>query len=431
MTLIRLAEWGSRRVTALNLDTRRALFDAAQTWQHAHNLPQPPLYFGGMDGHTLFARQWVGVVEVEGVRVEIYPKLDAALLDGAAPDEAIADTALRALLPMLDAASFGDWIETGRAALGETALSFPDVWAFLLGKHLSVELRRGLVSNYLPHNGDLSAVRGKVAVSRQVGALFNRMDRVACEWDEFTPDTPFNRLLKCACTQLKKRASHPVARGLLGDCAFALEDAGDVSPQTALRETERLIWTRGSERFRPAFELARRLLQDLSPELEGGDAGSWAFLVDMNAVFEGFCRAALEARFGAVVEEQVNVGTLFRGPNRTRQLADFLWSRGDERWIGDAKWKLLGSKAPTLTDEEDNVKTGAISPADVRQLTTYALLLKEKENLAGVPHLSILYPTLNAQNATAQRFSTWNGADLWLWPVRVKGASSLAETVLV
>lgn len=75
MSTIRLSEWGSRRVSDdLSLDTRRAISDAAQLWQQTHRLPQPPLVFGGLDGRTLSARQWVGILEVEGARVEIYPR---------------------------------------------------------------------------------------------------------------------------------------------------------------------------------------------------------------------------------------------------------------------------------------------------------------------------------------------------------------------
>lgn len=427
MQLIRLAEYGCA-LTDLPRATRVALHDAALNWKNAHNLNALPLQWGGADGCTLSARQWVGVVEVEGARVEIYPKLDKALLQGAAPDERIADSTLSALLPLLEAAQFGDWVETGDAALGETQLSFVDVWAFLLGRHLSVELRRGVVAQYQHQRDDLAGVRGKIAVSRQVGALWNRMDVIACEWDEFSADTPFNRLLKCACVEVRKRTMHPVARGLLGDCAFMLNDAADVAPAVALRQTNRLIWTRGAQRYRAAFELARRLLRELSPELEGEAANSWAFLVDMNAVFEGFCRAALEAKFGVAVQEQVGVGTLFREPNRVNQIADFVWTRENQRWIGDAKWKLLSDKAPDVAENE-SVKAGAVSPTDARQLSVYALLVQQQENLAEVPATALLYPTLGA--ATPQVLRSWNGADLHLWPVRVRGVAALSEAIAV
>ena len=239
------------------------------------------------------------------------------------------------------------------------------------------------------------------------------MDVIACEWDEFCADTPFNRLLKCACVEVRKRARSPLARGLLGDCAFMLQEVADVAPVVALRQTERLIWTRATQRYRASFELARRLLRDLSPQIEGGDANSWAFLVDMNAVFEGFCRAVLEARFGVAVEEQVHIGHLLRAPHRAiAQKPDFVWQTDAQSWIGDAKWKMLGEQS--------------IAPADARQLAVYALMAAHDQIL---PATALLYPTLGEDRA--RKFELWNGTALYLWPVRVRGAGSLGEALSV
>lgn len=71
--------------------------------------------------------------------------------------------------------------------------------------------------------------------------------------------------------------------------------------------------------------------------------------------------------------------------------------------------------------------TNAISPADARQLSVYALLFQQKENLPDVPATALLYPTLNA-SAEPQKLRSWNGADLHLWPVCV--AANLADAIL-
>lgn len=419
MNRVRLAEWQSRHLDWPR-EARLALAQAATGWQSAHNLPRPPLEWGGIDGKTLRACQYVGVLEIEGYRVEIYPKLDAALLGGALPDGPVAASTLRALLPMLEAAHFGSWIEVGNADLGAAALSFVDVWAFLLGKHLSPELRRGLPRAYQHERDDLPSVRGQIAFARQIGRNFNRLDQIACEWNEFTPDTPLNRLFKCAARTVLRRTSHPGARGLLGDCVFALDEAGDVAPPVALRETERLVWSRSQMRFEPTFRLARRLLEELSPDLEGQSGQSWSFLLDMNQVFEGFCAAVLEAKFATAVETQKLLPTLLRNPNAMKQLADFVWTHQtatpQTRWIGDAKWKLLEEKRVAIED--------------VRQLTVYAELLCAHESLGQTPHLAILFPTLG-ESGTPKRLRTWNGTTLHLWPVRVQGAASLAEAISV
>ena len=193
-----------------------------------------------------------------------------------------------------------------------------------------------------------------------------------------------------------------------------LREAAAVAPVVALRQTQRLIWTRGADRYRASFELARRLLRDLSPELEGGAAESWAFLVDMNAVSEGFCRAALGARFGVAVEAQVHIGHLLRAPRLAiAQTPDYRWRCDGQRWIGDAKWKMLGEQA------------GTVSSADARQLAVYALMAAQDET---VPATALLYPTLGAD--VAQTFELSNGTALHGWPVRVRDAAALGAAIV-
>lgn len=427
MNHARLAEHGKIDLPDWPPNVRRSVALAARDWQRSQRLNAPPLEWSGSDGITLRAKQWVGILEVEGYRVEIFPKLDAKLLENRAIDDALADSTLAALMPLLEAAHFGDWVETGRAELGVAPLSFIDIWAFLLGKNLWAQLQRGLDHAYLTMQDDLSAVRGKVMVSRQIAGNFNRFDRIACGWDEFSADTALNRLLKCACSVLRRRTSHPVARGLLGDCLFTLDEVADASPALALRETERPIWSRATQRFEPCFALARRILLELSPEMSGQNERAWTFLVNMNDVFEDFCHAALEARFGVVVETQKLVGTLFDLPKGgIQQKADYVWSKRGKRWIGDAKWKLLGQNAPTF--DVTGLKPNGISPDNVRQLTTYADLLRKKEALEVMPQLAILYPLLGELGA-AKQFPTWNGTQFHLWPVRVRGWKTLGDAI--
>src|SRR5207249_10109541 len=228
--VLRLCEWSQVRVSATTWPAaRRAALDAAaRAWQTAHRLNAAPLSWSGVDGCTLQARQWAGVVEIDGATVEIYPKLDAHLLDQAAPDAAGAQTVLHSLLWLMEAGGYGDIVETETAPLGQAPLSFVDVWAYLLAKNLRAALRLGLAHTYQAHSATRPAVRGRVLLGQQLTRHWNRCDRIACAWHEWTPDTPLNRLLKAACRALSRRARHAVARGLLFDCLFLLDDVADV-----------------------------------------------------------------------------------------------------------------------------------------------------------------------------------------------------------
>ncbi|BCM91739.1 hypothetical protein IAD21_03614 [Abditibacteriota bacterium] len=437
METLRLAEWQSKKpLTVWPADVQLQIEELARSWKETHNLNAMPLEWGGRDGQTLSARQWVGVIEVGDYRVEIYPKLDQYLLDAKGVDDAndgILDSSLKALLSMIAAADYGDWVGNERAALEYEPLQFPDVWAYFLGRHLGHELRRGLAHSYVAHEDDLRQIRGRLRVAHQVGRHFGRADVLACAWDEWSSDNALNRLFKCACGWLQERVSHSRSRSLLSECLWALDEVQNTSPREALGATERFAFHRANARFSHSFDFARRLLQSQSPDFGARSHSSWVFLTDMNALFERFCARAIEAKTGMPIREGETIGTLFVKPRKQiEQKPDFQWFANDKWYLGDAKWKLLGQTPPSFS-EDNSPSVGSskakVSPEDARQLTLYSELLKRNKNLDEAPDVTLFYPTLGTY-AEPQTRQTWNGGNLILQPVRVRDFRDIDDVLL-
>jgi 5-methylcytosine-specific restriction endonuclease McrBC regulatory subunit McrC len=93
------------------------------------------------------------------------------------------------------------------------------------------------------------------------------------------------------------------AARLLIDCQALLSEVEDVSPVTALRDIENLRFDRSVDRFRTAFDLARRLLAGIGHNMGVGSANTFVFLLDMNQVFENYVHAILQSHFKTAVEE--------------------------------------------------------------------------------------------------------------------------------
>lgn len=431
--VLRLCEWSKVRVSTelWTSERRMALSLAAESWRRANHLPQAPLSWSGVDGCVLEANRYAGVVQIEGATVEIYPKLDAHLLERTAPDEGLARSVLSSLTWMMDAANFGDAIDAQTATLGTAPLEFADVWAWLFARSLRAQLQLGLASAYIAHQDDVMAVRGRIQIARQVSQNWNRFDRVACAWDEWTPDTVLNRVLKCACRVLARRVSHPVTRGLVFDCLFLLDEVREVAPEAALHAAARLVHTRATERFRLSFSFARRILQGSGPALGAGGEDTFVFLVNMDKVFEAFARAVIEARFDAVIAEQKDLGTLLDlRTGGIRQKADLHWRSSDGTpWIADAKYKHLAKdseNALDFFDGETEERAGRkLSPDGVRQVGVYAELFRRQNKRAALPQLMILYPFVGKGRFCVSRCQMWNGTQLSLVPLCVTPRANL------
>ncbi len=448
---LRLCEWAGTQVEGWNSERRAQLMRTVAAWKDANRLNAAPLSFGG-DGNHLHAKQFVGVVEAADVAIEIYPKLDAGLLD----DEALLSeqrvhSIMHNLLWMLEVAEHREISETDTAGLEETPDTFVDLFAYLLAKRLLRELENGVARTYRRREDDLRAVRGRIQLMDQVTRNWNRYDRIACTWDEFTPDTPLNRLFKCACRFLYHRVKHANTSSMLADCLALLDEVSDVAIPIALFDVQNLRWDRSTERFRLTFDLARRLLKGTGHAIGTGEADTFVFLLDMNTVFENFARAVLEQHFGVGVETQKYLGTLFNlSKGGINQYADYYWETDSATWIGDAKYKHLakGRKhslkfTEAIEDVDDSEEEPEavqrsssagqagrlLNPSDVRQLTVYAELQKKRAPTNPHPNLMLLYPFVGQGRFEADWAETWNDSLFLLMPVKVDGQRDLTKAL--
>src|SRR2546430_955990 len=112
------------------------------------------------------------------------------------------------------------------------------------------------------------------------------------------------------------------------------------------KRSTRLKFDRNTERYRKAIQLARLIILNYSPDLQGGREHVIAILFDMNKLFERFIfvhlrRAeASHANCGLKISGQVS--KLFWSSKHIRPdvIADFEDGTGAHRVILDTKWKV-------------------------------------------------------------------------------------------
>jgi 5-methylcytosine-specific restriction enzyme subunit McrC len=400
---LRLCEYQSIQVD-WSQDVREAVLAAAEVWRATHGLSQPPLSFEGPDGRTLCVQQHVGVVEAGGVCVEIYPKLDSALVSDPCLTESRAATVMSNLLWLLEESGYAGLVDSGEASVEESPDSISDLLAWLFARRLRHQLSLGMPQEYVGQRDDLPLVRGRIEFARQATVLFGRPDVIACAWDEFTPDVPLARLLRCATELLLSRVRLPGAAADLRDALAMLDEVASVHPLEALSSAGSIRWSRLNMRWHACHDLAQAVLRGLGREMHAGGTESFVFLLDMNQLFESYCARWIERSSGAVVQEQVRLGTLLVSPNRKLgQDADFLWQQAGDVWVGDAKYKRSsGDDWPKIDD--------------VRQLICYGQLARQRHPGKN-SRLMLLHPTTNAE--TTETWETFDGQSLSLQCVRI------------
>lgn len=309
------------------------------------------------DGIRIRTFAHVGVVNLGDFTVQIEPKM----VDGA-----------EGLTALIDYASGIDHLER-----------FPEMWdSFPAGSHLldlyallfveSCEelLKRGLRSGYVQREAALEAVRGRILVRKQMVDGFGRADRVECRFDERDRDVWENRLLAAALKACRHLVSNARLRARIRR-VLEIFEARCRPGELDLRGLEtRRHYHRMNAHYRDPHELALLLLEALGLDepYRFGNTSVYAFLLDMNRLFERFVGRLLEDSLASststVLHQPRRPGAIVdtaTGESHTAIRPDFLIRRGGDETVGipiDAKYKRYADRK--------------VSTADIYQLATYA-----------------------------------------------------------
>ena len=85
---------------------------------------------------------------------------------------------------------------------GEKFDKIHDLFAAILEKGVSRQLKQGLYREYVPMQDELSVMRGKLNINSTINLRVQRKQRLSCEFDEFSEDNLYNQILKLTLYRL-------------------------------------------------------------------------------------------------------------------------------------------------------------------------------------------------------------------------------------
>lgn len=77
-----------------------------------------------------------------------------------------------------------------------------DLLAALLCRCVATQIKRGMRREYVAQEENLASPRGRILVAETLKTQTLRRKELACDFDEFSPDAPFNRVVKSTLTLL-------------------------------------------------------------------------------------------------------------------------------------------------------------------------------------------------------------------------------------
>ena len=325
------------------------------------------------------AQQYVGVIGTGEHTIQILPKI------GERDDQNLAY-----LIFLLSYTRRLSLKPTGKATFEELSGSFLEIWIRYFAAELNKLLRRRLTHRYVEVEERPSFLRGKLLVERELAGTGKLYGRYACRYDIFTPDHPLNRVLKFCNWLLIRQTQVSANRRLLQENDALLSDA--TYRPVRMSDLERIQLNRLNRDYEPILELCRLLLESSTLNLRTGRIAQFAFVFDMNRLFEEFVAEFLrrhknQIRLGdghlVKVAYQRRLGRLFGEFNMDADLV--LTDDAGRSFLVDTKYKVL----------DPNQRHMGISQADFYQMYAYGSAGKRRYD-----DIILLYPASEVAQRT-------------------------------
>jgi 5-methylcytosine-specific restriction enzyme subunit McrC len=280
-----------------------------------------------LEWKTLKAQQYCGILNFDNQDFYILPKIANH------NDEQNLNIFIYMLMYAYDVKLSNEQIASCQNQEKHTIL---EVFVQMFANGLLQELKKGMYKKYMTEQDNLSVLKGKYLINKNLKYNFIK-NRIYCEYDEFSPNNELNQFFLYAVKYLQKFVKD---KKLLKQCELIFDE---VEYKSVDINKLNIHFDRLNVRFKTSFEVAILLLKQSIP-LFNQDKKSFAFLFDMNVLFEKFI-----ARI--VKEEYDNVEV----PIKSKKFGE-LYLKPDiivksKNLIIDCKYKILEKSSIASRDD--------------------------------------------------------------------------------
>jgi len=322
-------------------------------------------------------RNYVGVIQVGNLTIEILPKADKV------PDSNAQKKKWRdALIEMLRQSGFIRVASMSDARLRLRSSSLLDIYFESFLAEVDELVHHGLVRKYRQTSGNLPFLKGRILFQQHLTRNLIHRERFYTAHVFYDRNNPFNQILRVALDVLVRVSSNPHLVAFAGNLATLFQDVDDVI--VTERTFTRLSYTRNTERYHRAIQLARLIILNYSPDVSSGREDVLAILFDMNVLFERFVYAQLKRAerkhmprsitFKAQVFRRFWLAGKIQKSIRPDIIAQIGVSPDHELVVMDTKWKIPSDGKP--------------GDSDLQQMHAYNIQFGSRRSLLLYPRVS-------------------------------------------
>lgn len=163
-----------------------------------------------------------------------------------------------------------------------------DLFAAILAKGVSAQLKQGLFREYVAQCDDLAVLRGKLSINDTIRHRLRQERLLACEFDEFSENNLLNRILKTTMALLiRERSVASIQKQALKSALLLFDGIDTIEPDEI--HWNRIRLQRSNRSYEMLINICRFVLEGMLQTNESGQYKMAAFSDEhMERLYEKF-----------------------------------------------------------------------------------------------------------------------------------------------
>lgn len=282
--------------------------------------------------------QYVGVVQIDDLCIEILPKSD-----NSTDDKKVWQGALIEMLRVTKKLNVDN---VGQANVNKQSIHLLDIYFEWFLNELQLLIRQGLVKKYYKEKRNIKALKGKLEFAEHINKNLIHKERFFTSHQVYEKDHLVHQILGQALTIVEQMSNGSY---LYSKCKTINLDFPEVKKIKATSSTfNSLPKNRKIVPYKTALEIARLIILNYAPNISSGKENMLALLFDMNSLWEEY----ILMRIKHVAKDEIEVfgqkSKVFWNGITIRP--DIVIQNGSETYIIDTKWKNINGSKPSTDD---------------------------------------------------------------------------------
>ena len=314
-------------------DFRKHHFDAMVRFNELH---QNKYFTIGHNG--IVFKNYVGVVQVGGLTIEILPKADKK----ADTDKNLWQSVLLNMLKVCRRIRVESVSET---QLKKRHHSILDVYFEMYLAEIERLVNKGLIKRYQKNQSNQNALKGKLLFAKNIQQNLVHRERFYCEHQVYDRNHLLHQILYKGLRILKTFVNDAL-KDRLNRLLFEFQEIENI--EISEKHFRKIVFDRKNSDYQKAFDIAKIIILNYSPSLNYGSENLLTLLFDMNALWEEYIFRILQKH--KKDEEKVFSQESKKFWKNKCIRPDIILQIEQKTFVIDTKWKIIETNNPSDED---------------------------------------------------------------------------------